>query len=275
MNSAPELECDSSCQKSNSIINSEVISKALQKDKNGEAKLISWNVRNFTEKGDNYVCRVCCVTVFYEIKNESFQTSYCVKLNPCLDVISMKTMFYEVFNKEGRFYFDLVPRLNNILKSAGLECIKVPRTLILEMEQDKECMFMEDLRQCGFKMHNRTKGLDVLHTALSLHELARLHASSMILHLQEPDRNLLEKYPYLENLLETSPGMRHLFDMFLGFTYGLTDVAEQLQGYEEVSTWIKKILPELYERWCRDITHNPKFVTVCHGDSWCNNMLFR
>ena len=266
---------DTSTHSLETIVNSEIISRALMKDKGPNSSLISWNTESFTEKGDNYICLVICVTVSYMCNNDIKETSYIVKLNPCSSVIPLENMFHEVFKKEGCFYFDLVPKLNQIFQNSGQQHLKVPKTLVLEMETDKECMFMEDLRLSGFRKHDRLKGLDVIHTILALKEFARLHAVSMLLNFQDPSRGWLEKYPYLENLLETSSGMRHVFDMFFGFVYGVADVADELQGYEAVSVWIKNMLPRIYDKWIQDISEESAFLTVCHGDSWVNNFLFK
>ncbi|KAK7078256.1 hypothetical protein SK128_027802 [Halocaridina rubra] len=65
------------------------------------------------------------------------------------------------------------------------------------VEPQREIIIMEDLRQHGFKMYDRRKGMDNAHTVLVMEELARLHAASLLLHAAEGYQTVYNHHDFL------------------------------------------------------------------------------
>ena len=79
------------------------VQQALTADEGPDAKLISFEMKDFTTKGDNYACIVSSVELSFEKNGKEQQKSYVVKLNPLLPMAEDK-MSETRFEKEIGFY---------------------------------------------------------------------------------------------------------------------------------------------------------------------------
>ena len=180
-----------------SLVTEDHVRAALISDKGAAAHLTDWKVVDFTKKGDNYACVVSSVVVKYVLNGRSSKVVYVVKLN------SGKTFGPEgcfsdtAFEKESKFYLNLAPQINSVLKEIGHREIHFPKYLYASLEKRKEIIFLKDLRPMGYKMADRKRGMDKAHAALVVRELARFHAASLLLQNKTPDEDLGEKCPYL------------------------------------------------------------------------------
>uniref|UniRef100_A0A0P4VY71 CHK kinase-like domain-containing protein n=2 Tax=Scylla olivacea TaxID=85551 RepID=A0A0P4VY71_SCYOL len=242
-------------------------------DKGAAAQLTAWKVVDFTKKGDNYACLVTSVEVKYEIDGKSSEVVYVVKINSG-KTFGGENMFDLFFEKECKFFLDIAPQINSILREIGHTKINVPKCFHASLEKGKEVIFLEDLRARGYKMADRKQGLDEAHTILVLRELARLHAASLLLQNKTPDDDLGEKYPYLKI------GMAYLVKKYNSMFKAIKDhvifgktIIKKVGGYERVAAWIDTIIPNLVDIFEQLECGEPK--VVCHGDCWNNNLLFR
>ncbi|KAK8393693.1 hypothetical protein O3P69_006785 [Scylla paramamosain] len=258
-----------------SLVTEDHVQAALVADKGAAARLISYRVVDFTKKGDNYACVVSSVEVKYELDDQSCEVVYVVKLNPCRNFESMKEFISKLFEKEAKFYLNLVPDMNSILREIGEKTLKFPRCFYASLEDKKEIIFLEDLRPLGYKMTDRRQGMDKAHVNLVLKELARLHAASVLLQAKAPDEDICVRYPSLEkgwiDFLKKESSFKLIFES------GMKNSKElllQLGGYERATAWIDSLLPNFVDI-LQEQANDSKFKVVCHGDSWNNNLLFR
>lgn len=145
------------------------------------------------------------------------------------------------------------------------------------LEDEGELIFLEDLRPRGFKMTDRTKGMDVPHTLLALKELAKLHAASLILDAKQPLEKLAEKYSFLSLDWHNFPGFsEEMLSMMFEQNYeNAAEVLHKFGGYERGEKWLldhKTKAPGLLKK---HMAKEEPFVVICHGDCWNNNMVFR
>lgn len=266
---------DSATLTPQSLVKEEHVRAALAADKGTAASLTAWKVVDFTKPGDNYACVVSSVEARYELEGESFEVVYVVKLNPCRNFESMREFTYLVFQKEALFYTDLIPEMNAILRSTGLKELKFPRCVYASLETDKEVIFLEDLRPRGFKMTDRRKGLDAAHVILVLRELAKLHAASLLVEAQLPNKDITARFPFIKKswnyFIRKSEIFLSVFETQIKYTI---DLLTKVGGYERAVRWIKDTLPKIPDVIDEQV-NNAKVKLVCHGDCWSNNMLFR
>ncbi|XP_063889369.1 uncharacterized protein LOC135116089 [Scylla paramamosain] len=256
-----------------SLVTVDHVRAALTSDKGAAAQLTAWEVVDFTKKGDNYACLVTSVEVKYEIDGKSSEVVYVIKINSG-KTFGGENMFDLFFEKECKFFLDIAPQINSILREIGHTEINVPKCFHASLEKGKEVIFLEDLRARGYKMADRKQGLDEAHTILVLRELARLHAASLLLQNKTPDDDLGEKYPYLK--IGMAYLMKNYNSMFKvmkdNVIFGKT-IIKKVGGYERVAAWIDMIIPNLVDIFEQLECGEPK--VVCHGDCWNNNLLFR
>ena len=258
-----------------SLVTEDHVRAALISDKGTAAHLTDWKVVDFTKKGDNYACVVSSVEVKYVLNGRSSKVVYVVKLNSGRTFGSKDTIHRMVFQKESKFYLNLAPQINSVLKEIGQREINFPECLYASLEKGKEIIFLKDLRPMGYKMADRKRGMDKAHAVLVVRELARLHAASLLLQNKTPDEDLGEKCPYLKE--NSSYFIRNFDEMFNlikdSLKFSQTFVTK-VGGYERVSAWIDTVIPNLVEIFYEQLECGEPKV-VCHGDCWINNLLFR
>ena len=134
---------------------------------------------------------------------------------------------------------------------------------------------MEDLRQRGYKMFDRRRGLDETHVTLVVRELARLHAASLLLQNKTPHQDIRDKYPYLKKgmdyIVRNFDAVRTFFEDNIKFSQ---EILYKVGGYEKVTAWIDTVITNFVDIFYEQMKCGEPKV-VCHGDCWYNNLLFR
>ncbi|KAK4307918.1 hypothetical protein Pmani_020366 [Petrolisthes manimaculis] len=262
-----------------SLITEQHVKSALRKDKGDEAQLLTWNINNFTKKGDNLASVVTSVVIDYHLAHlgsETHQTSYIIKLNPCITSAFTDSFTNMVFEKEVNFYEEILPDLNHMLNNTGQESLRMPELFHSSLEENKELMFLNDLRRREFVMVEKFKGQDEAHVRLALKELSRLHASSILLQAKAPDTNLSQRYPSLDKdfLYSTGAKKERLQKMFSG---GYDNAIVILKSCERhtAAAWLERNLPNVLDLFQEHLEKIPPFKVICHGDFSNNNILFR
>ncbi|XP_068229157.1 uncharacterized protein [Palaemon carinicauda] len=263
---------------SQSLITEENVIKALKVDKGSKALLKSWKVVEFTKRGDNYACLVTSVEVKYSTnEKQDCEVTYVVKLNPHRKFGDFQEAEPYIFEKEGKFYEELVPLLNEAIISTGQKPLCFPKCFLVSLEEGKEQIFFEDLRARDFKMEDRRKGLDEAHINLVISELARLHSASHLLKTKLLKVGTISsKYEWLaRDFISFTQNSKELFVSWLQRSVDTgVMMLETIGGYETAINWLNSLKPDV-EYYLSPYLQSKKFSSVCHGDCWNNNMLFR
>ncbi|XP_066937094.1 uncharacterized protein [Macrobrachium rosenbergii] len=261
-----------------SLITEDHVKKALKADKGIQAFLKSWKVVDFTKRGDNYASEVRSVKVKYSTNDkEDSEVTYVVKLNPHRNFEEFQEAEPFLFEKEGKFYEELVPVLNEALISAGQKPLRFAKCFLVSLEEGKEQIYFEDLRARGFKMFDRRKGMDECHIALVISEIARLHGASYLLTKKVLEGESAEaRYKFLaKDFLDFTPNTKV---MFVSWMERCVDTGvmmlDRIGGYEIASAWLKSFRSEV-ENVLSSGVQSTRFSSICHGDCWNNNILFR
>ncbi|XP_045586396.1 uncharacterized protein [Procambarus clarkii] len=254
------------------------VKAALTADKGSEADLVSWSVKDFTHKGDNYATIVTSISVKFSLAGQEQTTSYVVKLNPKRPIGQDFSAFtLAIFYKEAEFFQEILPLLNSELTVRGLQGLRVAKWFYTSLEKDKEMIFLEDLRSRGFKMFDRKKGMDVAHATLVLKELARLHAASLLLKATAPEQDLADRFTHIKvdwiNYSQNSKKM--INEMFSGLFANAEALVHDIEGYEVAEQWLAAYKNNSADLLERSLGRSLKFDVICHGDCWNNNVLFR
>nr|XP_045586390.1 uncharacterized protein LOC123748243 [Procambarus clarkii] len=254
------------------------VKAALTADKGSEADLVSWSVKDFTNKGDNYATIVTSVNVKFSLAGQEQTTSYVVKLNPKRTVeLGMSEFYFSIFKKESEFFQEILPLLNVELTVRGLQGLRVAKWFYTSLEKDKEMIFLEDLRSRGFKLLDGKKGMDVAHATLVLQELGKLHAASLLLKATAPKQDLADRFSLIKVDWTSFPDIvKNLFNnMCSGPMAAGEEILRDIKGYEVAAQWLAKHKNNFADLLLRQLVRNPKFDVICHGDCWNNNLLFR
>ena len=93
----------SSSDKPRDLIRQQDVEITLKLDQGAQASLDSFEIQDFTKKGDNNACVVTSILVKYTKISRQYKTSYVVKLNPLRKGVPEGVMEV-VFDKEIGFF---------------------------------------------------------------------------------------------------------------------------------------------------------------------------
>ncbi|KAK8729511.1 hypothetical protein OTU49_008514 [Cherax quadricarinatus] len=253
-----------------------LVREALQYDQGQDARLLSWSSHYFTNKGDNYVAVINSVSVKFSKDGCEQEVSYVVKMKQ-LQNKTMKNDFDDmVFQKEGKFYTDLMPLINHELTAIGQDPLRVPRCLHDDWDEKKDQLFLEDLRHRGFKLHDRKQALSVPHAALVLRELARLHAVSFLVLSKISKEQLASKFKFLTwAMYNYSEQTKKAFHMLISGSLQTASELAEAAGREDMSEWFRTLASQGTEVLINQTGEASVFDVISHGDCWINNLLFR
>ncbi|XP_045586382.2 uncharacterized protein [Procambarus clarkii] len=254
------------------------VKAALTADKGSEADLVSWSVKDFTLKGDNYATIVTSVSVKFSLAGRESTSSYVIKLKPQMPPGEVLSAFFAaIFKKEAEFFQEILPLLNAELTTLGLDCLRIAKWFYTSLKKDEEMIFLEDLRSLGFKMLDCKKGMDVAHATLVLQELARLHAASLLLKATAPEQDLADRFTHIKVDFMSFPEnvKKHFSDMISTYMQCSSELLHNKEGYEGAEQWLDKYKTNCMDLLELQLARNSKFDVLCHGDCWINNTLFR
>jgi thiamine kinase-like enzyme len=131
---------------------------------------------------------------------------------------------------------------------------------------------LEDLKEQGFRMADRTVGLDMKHCLLVMKTLAQSHAASAVLHLKDPEifKPFGESF-YCER-------HRNAIEMlFQGTVQNLAKEVEKWPLYSDrFACKLHRLADKTVDILVKDLERNDDdFNVFVHGDLWVNNIMFR
>ncbi|KAB7507814.1 hypothetical protein Anas_06459 [Armadillidium nasatum] len=238
------------------IISDDLITRTLVADVGIESKLLSWQIEDFTKKGDNYASYVTSLLVNYQKGKKNYQNSYIAKINPQRPVSSFTQML------EGSYKREMIP-------------IKAPKPYTRSFEKGREVLVIEDLRKKGFSMHERTKGFDLKHSILVVEELARFHASSLLFEETLEKKSIPESFDHFEVWLDNNE-ICSFFNVIIGSQCISTiKLLKNFPKYEKCITWLEKRMDCLAQLYRDVLSPSRSFNVLIHGDCRASNILFR
>ncbi|XP_011063493.1 PREDICTED: uncharacterized protein LOC105151471 [Acromyrmex echinatior] len=225
-----------------------------------------------TNKGDNYTSDMIRITAEYSRDQNSYRIkerkSIILKILPELGSVRQKFVI-----ESGLFHTEMLMMSNTLNKMNKLLEPKYRlsgKTLYVQNE-DPMLLVIEDLMTIGFRMADRLSGLDLDHSILALHGLARFHAASVALCEKEPK----QKEMYSKGQFNEQQSLE-MKDIFIKCTKGLAKEIAYWPEVKQYSEKIAKLSDHIYQigidatKLCKE-----EFNVITHGDFHVNNMLFK
>jgi hypothetical protein len=188
----------------------------------------------------------------------------------------MKSM--PLFEREVFVYNNLLPEFVEMQKEKRIShsdgFFNFPKTYLADYdaERDDSIIIMEDMRETGHNMWNKSKPVNLEHAKLLMTALGRFHALSFAMKARKPEA--FEKYKALPDFVAAN-FQDEGFLMFLNQT--LSKTLETLHPEDIKSRAKFQRLSEM----ARDLmaeTTNPEVIdpygVIIHGDCWVNNYLY-
>ena len=179
-----------------------------------------------------------------------------------------------VFERESGALMTIMPAVYSLLvdKSPGKFQPFTAGCLYYQPWSPSPAIVLDDLKDQGFRMVDKTVGLDMQHCLLVMKALAQSHAASAALHLKDPE---LFK-PFREGFYCE----RHRTNIELFFQSTMKSLAKEVEKWPLFND---RFACKLHR--CADIVadflikilrrDDNDFNVFIHGDLWKNNMMFR
>ncbi|KAJ4442920.1 hypothetical protein ANN_04516 [Periplaneta americana] len=179
-----------------------------------------------------------------------------------------------IFEEEIMMLKDVIPAMHRVLDEVmpGKYHPFAARHIYSHVNEESYVIILEDLKELGYRNHERTTGLDMEHCIVVLRSLAQFHAASVALKKREPE--LIEPFMYVKKLKLLTEGFRDFV------SNSILKLANDVEKWPEYG--------EKYAHKIRDFSVNTmdknlesrnriedEFNVLSHGDLWVNNMMFR
>ena len=261
------------------LLTREVIAQVFKADKGQDAELLSFELKDFTKKGDNYASFITSIVCSGTYEEQKIEENYVVKVNLAKEQTPFQCFLNMVFEREKKFLTEVLPKINQVLEpQLSLKCF--PECFYTLYEEEKQLLFTKNLRIEGFQMAERTQGLPKAEVMMALGILAKFHATSFIVkkHYQVSLKDIFPSYANSENSWFMSDNSAtELYRGVLGNSIDQSVLMlEKIGGWDKTMNWLKSSKEDLLNKTFKDLkTCNKKFECILHGDFWNNNLLFR
>jgi hypothetical protein len=179
-----------------------------------------------------------------------------------------------MFDRESGAFLTIMPAVYRLLdqKSPGEFQPCTARCLHYQSGSPASALVLDDLKEQGFRLADRTVGLDMQHCLLVMKVLAQSHAASAVLHIKNPEIfKPFSESIYCERQRST---LEHIFQS------NMKSLAKEVEKWpifndrfaqklHRVADKTADLLIKLLER------DDDDFNVFIHGDLWKNNMMFR
>ena len=177
----------------------------------------------------------------------------------------------DLFGRETTALSSILPKIYSQLEEASSSQLEPFSPKHFHSQSSPELMVMEDLAEKGFRMAERSTGLDMEHSLLVMKKIARCHASSAVLHEKRPE----VFHPVYESVYIEK--FRHLFHNY--FQIGFKRVAREVESWPDYKDCFASKLHNLADKTTDTLMESLKrddneFNVFIHGDLWVNNMMF-
>lgn len=214
------------------------------------------------EAGNNYVGLVLRFNLNYIQKNKKCSKKWIVKTTLPDPKMAQIVKDYGLFNKEMITYDRILGKFKKLLTHVGDKTILCPEAI--KIDQENTTLIFEDLNEKGFCIANRKKGLDMKHTKIVMHYLAKYHACSMKLAEQK-----LENFKEFDSHMvdgKSEVGRTYFENMFATFC----DSVKLFKGFEKYSEKLYKMKSYFFNEEL-ELYKKPALIKVLiHGDCWVN-----
>ncbi|XP_011868375.1 PREDICTED: uncharacterized protein LOC105562270 [Vollenhovia emeryi] len=249
------------------------VEKILRKSEGDNSiQVIDISSKPATAKGDNYTSDMIRVTAEFSREQGgrkiTGKKSIIVKVSPTLEGVQKDLVEQSgLFNTEILMMSDTLDKMNKMLAPKH----RISAKGLYVQNENPTLLVIEDLAPLGFRMAERTSGLDLAHCVLALRGLARFHAASVALYEKEPK----VKQMYTKGMFNDAypPEMK---DFFIMSVRSLGNEVAKWPGMQKYADKITKLTDHVYQvgvdatKYCQD-----EFSVINHGDYWVNNMLFK
>lgn len=217
--------------------------------------------------GDNFICQIIRIKLFYDIKGQKQEISIIGKIMHLTNLIKFFTKDHDSFQTEASLISNTLPKMYSLVHHKIDRFY--PRTVAIDGIH--KTIYMEDLREMGYEMARTKRSLDFFHAKVAIKSLALMHASSYLLLKKHPEI----KDMYLNSFWKTHPGSICEKTATQNLSY-LFEAVNQWPISFEYKNKLRKLKGNLYRMGSNAYNRKENsFNVLLHGDCWLNNFMFK
>ncbi|XP_060649750.1 uncharacterized protein LOC132786960 [Drosophila nasuta] len=241
--------------------------------KDAKLQLTELQVTPGTANGENYASVMTRINVEFKDKDLANQrATFLVKTtfadkDPAAHLLGP----YGIYVREMDMYQEVLPKLAAIVKQELGDSRKLFAATV-NVDRDRDSIIFEDMSLEKYFVADRIKQLDREHMHLVLEKFAEFHAASAVLNERQPEI-FAEKYDRCFFNNHTRGYKPVMQNMVKALIRSLEDDKELHDRYAEKLKGVVEHIMDYGERTM--IPKKGDFVTLCHGDLWTTNMMFK
>ncbi|XP_053657724.1 uncharacterized protein LOC128706808 [Anopheles marshallii] len=230
-----------------------------------------------SSKGDGFVGQMFKATISEGDRHEV----YLCKIPPLDDDRREQFGSMTAFAREVLVYDRFLPTIYEYQREKGIRSpedggfFHTPRCYYAHCNEvaQESVIIMEDLRLREFRLWNKHKIIDYDHAALFMTHLGRLHAISLAMKRDQPERFEQFKLSNPFDPMLTADGPFR--NMILSQLQMVIDALDEQDTVERAK--MEQLKEEVFDELLRCGTAQlaEPYTVVGHGDCWTNNMMFR
>lgn len=181
------------------------------------------------------------------------------------------------FRNEALWYDQLMPILEkfqtekNLSTEDQFRCSAKCYATLVDDENERYVIILEDLRPSKFRMWDKVKLAPIENLRMTLRELGKLHGLSYAFKDQRPAEFEQFKQPQNSRLkMMDSEKVKQMTAENIDATVNSLKKDEHKKIARHLANNMQRYLKEFYEGGA-----NRGFGTLCHGDCWNNNQMYR
>ncbi|XP_070494988.1 uncharacterized protein [Chironomus tepperi] len=226
--------------------------------------------------GDGFVGQIIKITI--KEVNSDKSLNVLAKIPPDSKVRRDQMGAMQLFEREVLIYNTFLPELVEFQKDKhikeSLGFFNFPKCYFAEhsKEQDESIIIMEDLRDSGHRMWEKSKPINYEHAKLLLIALGRLHALSYAFKEQKP-----EQFEKFKSLVDFFSNDKMDDTMVAMMTNAMRNAVESLDKDDvkrraKANNLCENLVATL--KFALSSENAEPFAIITHGDCWFNNFLY-
>ncbi|KAJ8720716.1 hypothetical protein PYW08_006181 [Mythimna loreyi] len=221
------------------------------------------------QAGDNFVANVKRISV----EGENGNLKLIVKVSSGIEIVRKTTNTESLFNNEITMYAEVLPKLVELQKAAGVpeeEQLRYAKFYGSLNEAPNEIIILEDLAESGYIMLSKFESLSNESVKSILKNFAVLHSLSYALKKKEPETYEL----FYGKLIDTWTLMAQMPDFAFHLEHLETEILTILEDEEHKRKVRNKVLGifGLASKLSKD---QNRYSIIQQGDAWTNNVMFK
>ncbi|KAF2886732.1 hypothetical protein ILUMI_19441 [Ignelater luminosus] len=178
-----------------------------------------------------------------------------------------------IYEREIRMYTSIFPAYYDFEKEKGIKIPfpLTPRCYGAFTNCNPEILILENLSTLGYQSWNKKLQMQDSHVRVALKEYGRYHALGFVIQDQNPTlfKKLTDNFDNSFEIFMKRGGMFYSFIQKIQLALNAIDSSSNVfRRYEEFLNGIEQKFTDV-------LAKDDKYNSILHGDSWCNNMMFK